>query len=119
MATLLATPDELTAIGNIDQAKAWAGLSDAAWNGLQENLGQVTSLRVLAALPPHTVLHWQHCSCRFLKYYIAIYLGKVFLWEIFFLTYLTGWGPQHTSLTSYPAKNLTTWLHCKRIELVP
>ena len=55
MATLLATPDELTAIGNIDQAKAWAGLSDAAWNGLQDRLGQVTSLRILAALPPHTV----------------------------------------------------------------
>ena len=55
MATLLASPDELTAIGNIDQAKAWAGLSDGAWNGLQEQLGQVTSLRVLAALPPHTV----------------------------------------------------------------
>ena len=64
MATLLATPDELTAIGNIDQAKEWAGLSDTAWNGLQERLGQVTSLRVLAAMPPHTVQAEAHGATK-------------------------------------------------------
>jgi len=51
MATMLAALDELQNINTVEQAKAW----DAAWNALQEKLGQFTNLRVLAAIPPHTV----------------------------------------------------------------
>ena len=43
-ATMLAAMDELAGISTVEQAKAWAGVSDIAWNGLQDQLGQVTNL---------------------------------------------------------------------------
>ena len=51
MAIMLAALDELQNINTVEQAKDW----DAAWNALRQKLGQVTNLRVLAAIPPHTV----------------------------------------------------------------
>ena len=44
MTTLLAAPDELAGINTIDQARAWAGVSDIVWAPMQEKLGTVTNL---------------------------------------------------------------------------
>lgn len=47
----LATPDELLAVTDLASACTWAGLSGAAWAGLNEHLGTLPSLRVLTAVP--------------------------------------------------------------------
>ena len=55
MAMLLATVDELAAVDSIASARAWAGVSDIAWNAIQEQVGTITSLRVVATLSAHQV----------------------------------------------------------------
>ena len=55
MAMLLATVDELAAVDSVASARAWAGVSDIAWNAIQEQVGTITSLRVVAILPAHQI----------------------------------------------------------------
>ena len=55
MAMLLATVDELAAVDSGTSARAWARVSDIAWNAIQERVGTITSLRVVAILPAHQI----------------------------------------------------------------
>ena len=55
MAMLLATVDELAAVDSVASARAWAGVSDIALNAIQEQVGTITSLRVVAILPAHQI----------------------------------------------------------------
>ena len=48
---LLASPAELAAMETIAHARAWAGVEESAWNAVEEQLGRIPTLRVLASLP--------------------------------------------------------------------
>ena len=52
MAALLASPEELAGITTVATARAWAGLSEAAWEAMEEQLGEMPSLRVLVSIAP-------------------------------------------------------------------
>ena len=52
MAALLASPEELAGITTVATARAWAGLSTAAWEAMEEQLGEMPSLRVLVSIAP-------------------------------------------------------------------
>ena len=55
MSMLLATAVELEAVVDMDTARAWAGVTEQAWDAFQEDAGTVENLRVLAAFPAHQI----------------------------------------------------------------
>ena len=61
--SLLATPSELESISDLEGARKWAGLSEAAWNALNGHLGTAPNLRTLAVIP-RSVLQQAWVSVR-------------------------------------------------------
>ena len=54
---LLATPDELTGISEIEDVRTWAGLDEGVWAVLNAHLGTAPNVRTLAVIPRISLQH--------------------------------------------------------------
>jgi len=54
---LLATPDELSGISEIEHVRTWAGLDEGVWAALNAHLGTAPNLRTLAVIPRISLHH--------------------------------------------------------------
>jgi hypothetical protein len=54
---LLATPDELSGISDIESVRTWAGLDEGVWSALNAHLGTAPNVRTLAVIPRISLQH--------------------------------------------------------------